>query len=516
MKNLLTLLGCLCLFLFLVPLSGYGQGCSGQFTLQYPSGSGTASNDYNNGSGPTAITYCPNGSSVVNITITTGSEGTFTFTGPNQFSQSYTFTNLGNGSGSHTFPLPSTGTSSSFALNATFTCGQKVVSNYTISLAPSLTISSNNASTTSAGGHICPNTPVTITAGGGVASGSTPVSYSLYVNGATTNPQTRADGIFTVIPASSNTAPTTTTTYTVTTNTLTCSNAAQSISYTVDNGRLSPSASPATTSTTGVAPNTTVTLTAAGGNSGGSYTWTERTSSTGAATTTAGQTSYTLTRNPPRTTVYTVRGPTALAGCTSTGTVTVFVTGFPLPVELISFEAVWVNKVASITWTTASEKNSAYFAAERSFDGSTFNTVGVLAGAGTTSITTNYRFNDISLNTMAVPKVYYRLQQVDISGEVSYSPVRVLQVAAAGNTFQASVFPNPYTNTAAVQFHSSGDNIVKLTLHNVLGQNIFTKLVTAAAGVQEVALPLSATLPFGVYYLTIHQGNKQQVVRINH
>ena len=117
---------------------------------------------------------------------------------------------------------------------------------------------------------------------------------------------------------------------------------------------------------------------------------------------------------------------------------------------------------------------------------------------------------------MAVPKVYYRLQQVDISGEVSYSPVRVLQVAAAGNAFQASVFPNPYTNTAAVQFHSLGDNVVKLTLHNVLGQIIFTKLVTAAAGVQEVALPLSATLPLGVYYLTIHQGNKQQVVRINH
>ena len=105
---------------------------------------------------------------------------------------------------------------------------------------------------------------------------------------------------------------------------------------------------------------------------------------------------------------------------------------------------------------------------------------------------------------------------MDISGEVSYLPVRVLQVAAAGNTFQAAVFPNHYTNTATVQFHSSGDNVVKLTLHNVLGQNIFTKLVTAAAGVQEVALPLSATLPLGVYYLTIHQGNKQQVVRINH
>ena len=77
--------------------------------------------------------------------------------------------------------------------------------------------------------------------------------------------------------------------------------------------------------------------------------------------------------------------------------------------------------------------------------------------------------------------------------------MRVLQVAAAGNTFQAAVFPNPYTNTAAVQFHSSGDNIVKLTLHNILSQNIYTKFVTVAAGAQEVALPLSATLSLSVY-----------------
>ena len=78
--------------------------------------------------------------------------------------------------------------------------------------------------------------------------------------------------------------------------------------------------------------------------------------------------------------------------------------------RLVSFEAVWFNKVASITWTLASEKNSAYFATERSFDGSTFHTIDVLVGVGTTSTTTNCRFNDISLNTMTVSKIYYRLK----------------------------------------------------------------------------------------------------------
>ena len=345
---------------------------------------------------------------------------------------------------------------------------------------------------------ICPGTAVTLNAKG-ASSGST---YTLLANNKVVGTNTTRN--FTV-------QPTVATTYTVNTNTATCGANSVSQNITINTNTLTIS-----TTATNVAPGGSVTLTEAGGVSGSSYTWYQRTSKTGTPILIVGQTSPSLTRNPLVTTEYTVSGTTAAGNCLSRVFRTITVNSTPLPVELISFEAVWVNKVASITWTTASEKNSAYFAAERSFDGSTFQTVGILAGAGTTSITTNYRFNDISLNTMAVPKVYYRLQQVDISGEVNYSPVRVLQVAAAGNTFQAAVFPNPYTNTATVQFHSSGDNLVKLTLHNVLGQNIFTKLVTAAAGVQEVALPLSATLPLGVYYLTIHQSNKQQVVRINH
>ena len=222
-----------------------------------------------------------------------------------------------------------------------------------------------------------------------------------------------------------------------------------------------------------------------------------------------------IRRNPPVTTVYTVEGTTTAGGCTSTVSRTITVNSTPLPVELISFDAAWSGKTPVLTWATASEKNSAYFDVERSYDGQSFEKISQSPAAGNSSIRIDYRFADTRFGT-ANPVVYYRLQQVDVSGETSYSPVRVLQVATSGNAFKAAVFPNPYTNTAAVRFHSSGDTAVKISLHNILGQTIFTKLVTGEAGAQEVALPLVNSLPLGVYYLTIQQGNQQQVVRINH
>ena len=500
MKFFYTISSWIILLLLGLSANSYAQ-CSGHFTLEYPTGSGTSGTvTFNNGSGNVNISYCPSGTTGVIVKVASASPGTFTFSATGgTYSESHTFTQTEvNNNTPYTFTLPNSPTTSNFQLNSFISCNNTKNSAYTLTLAPTLTVSATVNGVTSTNPSICPGSQVTLNASGA----SSTSTYTLLANNAVVG--TNTTGAFTV-------QPTVATTYTVKTNTATCGTSTVSQNITINTNTLAIS-----TTATNVAPHGPVTLTANGGESGSSYVWYERTSSTGPPTLIAGQTTSTLTRNPPVTTVYTVSGKTAAGSCASTVSRTIAVNNTPLPVELVSFEATWVNKVASIAWTTASEKNSAYFAAERSFDGSTFHTVGVLAGAGTTSITTNYRFNDISLNTMAVPKVYYRLQQVDISGEVSYSPVRVLQVAAAGNSFQAAVFPNPYTNTAAVQFHSSGDDVVKLTLHNVLGQNIFTKLVTAEVGVQEVALPLPATLPFGVYYLTIHQVNQQQVVRINH
>lgn len=90
----------------------------------------------------------------------------------------------------------------------------------------------------------------------------------------------------------------------------------------------------------------------------------------------------------------------------------------PLPVELTSFDCM-SNKInMQLNWVTATERNCDYFGIERSSDGNNFEEIGRVEGAGNSNSTKKYTYTDenplIGIN-------YYRLRQVDISGETTYS-----------------------------------------------------------------------------------------------
>jgi hypothetical protein len=55
-----------------------------------------------------------------------------------------------------------------------------------------------------------------------------------------------------------------------------------------------------------------------------------------------------------------------------------------------------------------------------------------------------------------------------------------------------------------------------VTIHGLLGRTLSTRTVDVQAGAQEIKIPEAASLPSGVYYLTIRQGGQQQVVKISH
>ena len=101
-----------------------------------------------------------------------------------------------------------------------------------------------------------------------------------------------------------------------------------------------------------------------------------------------------------------------------------------LPVELLEFNAKISGLTARILWITASEYNCSHFVVQRSSDGITWKNIGETACRGNNaSSETNYEFNDQNpykgLN-------YYRLEQLDYSGESSKSPVRALSFASSG------------------------------------------------------------------------------------
>ncbi|MDO7884589.1 T9SS type A sorting domain-containing protein [Hymenobacter cheonanensis] len=118
------------------------------------------------------------------------------------------------------------------------------------------------------------------------------------------------------------------------------------------------------------------------------------------------------------------------------------VTGNPLPVALTAFGGQrQPDGTVLLTWRTATELNNAYFELERSRDGLTFGRVAQVPGQGSSNLPTSYRYLD---PTAPVDQLYYRLRQVDATGQAAYSTV--VAVGGAGAVAALGVYPNPATS----------------------------------------------------------------------
>jgi hypothetical protein len=112
----------------------------------------------------------------------------------------------------------------------------------------------------------------------------------------------------------------------------------------------------------------------------------------------------------------------------------------PLPIELLDFKAVLINNVVELNWSTLSETNNKEFVIERSENAVDFEVVNVTKGAGNSSVRLNYS----SMDTEPFSGVsYYRLKQVDFSGDHSYSSI--VAVVNNDDSKQVIIYPNPST-----------------------------------------------------------------------
>lgn len=171
----------------------------------------------------------------------------------------------------------------------------------------------------------------------------------------------------------------------------------------------------------------------------------------------------------------------------------------PIPVELSSFSANVTGEAVTINWVTATETNNKGFEIERSSDNINFTSIGYIDGFGTTSEKQVYSYTDYNVNAGTY---YYRLKQIDFDGTVHYSE----SVEADFMPVEFSLgqnYPNPFNPTTNIKFAIPVTSSVKLTVYNMLGQQVQT-LVNGklTAGLHEVNLNASR-LSSGVYIYAI-------------
>jgi hypothetical protein len=165
----------------------------------------------------------------------------------------------------------------------------------------------------------------------------------------------------------------------------------------------------------------------------------------------------------------------------------------PLPIELMSFAAQLKGEKVAIHWETGSETNNDYFVIERSGNGLDWEEVSRVQGTGNVTSPRSYSLCDeMPLSGVS----YYRLQQVDRDGKITYFDPVIVNVNL--ETDQVETYPVPTKEELTVLGEEW--ELSHFEVYNLLGQLMNERISIVEQSDSKLVLDLS-TLPSGAYYL---------------
>lgn len=160
-----------------------------------------------------------------------------------------------------------------------------------------------------------------------------------------------------------------------------------------------------------------------------------------------------------------------------------------LPIELLTFDAVFNNDEVYLSWTTATETNNEYFEIERSDNMVTFYPIGKVLGAGNSNSATSYYFTDYN---PVLGNNYYRLKQTDFDGKSSESDI--VSVMVDENSVIGMFLENN------VLIISTKATIKSVDIISVTGKNISKH--TNFTDQEEIQIDISG-ISAGIYFVKI-------------
>ena len=181
------------------------------------------------------------------------------------------------------------------------------------------------------------------------------------------------------------------------------------------------------------------------------------------------------------------------------------VSSTPLPVELVSFNALVDGDVVQLNWRTETEVNNYGFDIERSVNpvngAKSWATIGFVEGHGNSNSPKDYSFVDGDLSGANI--IYYRLKQIDNDGTYEYShEVEVNFVTPDKYTLEQN-YPNPFNPSTKIRYKIAESEFVSLVIYNILGKEVVT-LVNEVQSPGSYSVVFSAdNLPGGVYFFKL-------------
>jgi hypothetical protein len=168
------------------------------------------------------------------------------------------------------------------------------------------------------------------------------------------------------------------------------------------------------------------------------------------------------------------------------------------PVDFLTFDVKKVSNGNILLWKTASETNSSHFNLQRSIDGVNFEIVGRVPAAGNSSTILSYSYID-GKPSSNYETVYYRIQEVDLDGAVTYSNLK--SVSDKSSEF-ISVFPIPVKQgqNLTLEYFSEENSDLNIALFNNLGAFVLNKEFKVEKGYNTIEISTN-DLTTGFYLL---------------
>lgn len=174
-----------------------------------------------------------------------------------------------------------------------------------------------------------------------------------------------------------------------------------------------------------------------------------------------------------------------------------------LPVTWVKTNAFVEKGKVILQWIVANEFNNRGYSIYKSYTGDQFEKIDFVPTVGNNSQHT-YNYADKTLQATN-DVVFYKIEQTDIDGASSFSPVMKV-VLASPRMF--SISPNPATNELRLFYKGMGNT--EVTILNSRGLAVYKKTMVING---TTVIPLSH-LSSGTYVVTLKAGGEQYVQRV--
>ncbi|GHM99366.1 hypothetical protein WSM22_08560 [Cytophagales bacterium WSM2-2] len=184
-----------------------------------------------------------------------------------------------------------------------------------------------------------------------------------------------------------------------------------------------------------------------------------------------------------------------------------------LPIELKALEGKWNGSGVALDWETLSEINNDYFDLERSTNGETFTKITQVKGAGNSSSSILYHYDDHDVT--ADTKYYYRLRQVDFDKHFTLSNVIMVKAEGDGFLQRWAVYPNPVNgeHTLIVRNNDTQTSMVDVKVFSIDAKVVFEGQgdLETISGKIDAAIKASVK---GIFFIQIMDSKSRETYKI--